>query len=225
MEPIEWSLATAGFWPLVFPFYFLMRPEYISLLANYQALGESRYDGEAIERSYYGMPEHVVEKLGMVVSLLSLLFAGGCLFFIGNELAGMSVVGGGIGLLAGKSLCDMNWAVLWFIGFTPATLVFLLTRKFEKTVTIIKEPEKIVGETKPCRFCGELIGKNAIYCRYCANDLVKLPKVAAATLPVQDAPGAGHNAVNRSGVVGGLNVTPIGGDKKEEEKDWLAQGS
>ena len=223
MEPIEWALATAGFWPLVFPFYLLMRPEYISLLENYQALGESGYGGEETEHIYYGMPEHVAEKLGMVVSLASLLLAVGCLFFIGNELGGMSMVGGEIGLLVGKILGYMNWGVLWFIGFTPATLVFLMTRKFEKTVTIVKEPEKITGETKPCRFCGELIGKNAIHCRYCAKDLVKLPKAALPT--VKSGPAVGHKAVITAGAGGGSFAKPSGSDEKEVEKDWLAQGS
>ena len=222
MEPIEWGLTVAGFWLLVFPFYFLMRSEYISLLENYQALGSSKSGAASTERSFYGVPEYVMEKIAIGWSCLCLLGVAVGLFLIANELGDMSVVGGNIGLSLRKILNAMNWAVVWYIAFTPATLVFLATRKFEKNVIIIKKQEKIVGETKPCRFCGELIGKKAIHCRFCAKDLVKIPKIPSPKL--QPAISGGIKAASEAK----KTATQLKAGKdgnKTETKDWLDQGT
>ncbi|MDH3348197.1 MAG: hypothetical protein OEM02_08900 [Desulfobulbaceae bacterium] len=222
MEPLEWGLTVAGLWPLVFPFYFLMRSEYISLVENYQALGSTNSGGESTERSFHGVSEDLMDKIVIGWACFCLFGAVVCLFFVANELGNMSLVGGKIGLLLRKILNAMNWGVVWYIAITPATLVFLATRKYEKNVIIIKKPEKIVGETKPCPFCGELIGKKAIHCRFCAKDLVKTPKIPSPKL--QTAISGGIKASSEA-VKTGVQFKAGSDENNIEVKDWLTQGT
>lgn len=165
LSPLTWAVACLGLWIIAFPAYIIIRPQLKTAVARQQGKAiDTSDDGQtglntaakyiAVGWTFFSVAMLITVILGMGANAPDL----------DNEYV---AAGFAIGATMGVSI----WFWVWAVIAIPAALIFLVTRRQAPAPPqqqVIPEAE---GKTQKCPFCAENIKLEAVFCRFCKNEI------------------------------------------------------